>query len=97
MMQPHDLGSGQVPRLVSFSAGSGPIRFRTRPRRAPWGQFFRWDQLKQYGGTETLVQVRYASHLSDGFRRFVVCKELCHALDTTEGVHSVSDAGINPG
>ena len=60
-----------------------------------WGSFRRFERrLAVYEPMQTIVEVRYASHLSEAERRFVVCKELCHALDANNGAHHVSDAAI---
>ena len=48
-----------------------------------------------YASSETVVEVRYASHLSEPWRRFIVCKELCHSLDGVEGSHSVTRNQMN--
>lgn len=62
------------------------------PRENPiWGSFQKWIQRPSaYTSMETWVEVRYASHLDEAWRRFVVCKELCHALEEDDGCHSVS-------
>jgi predicted HicB family RNase H-like nuclease len=39
--------------------------------------------------------LRYASHLDETWRRFVVCKELCHALEDDDGCHSVTAASMD--
>jgi len=60
-----------------------------------WGQFLKYGrQPSVYASSKTTVEIRYAKHLSERWRRFVVCKELCHALDSDEGTHSVSDKSI---
>lgn len=61
-----------------------------------WGQFWRYSQQPNlYRGLEATVEIRYAAHLDRNWRRFVVCKELCHALDTDQGVHSATDRSID--
>ncbi len=67
------------------------------PRENPiWGEFTRWSrQPGVYRSFETIVEIRYAKHLSEAERRFVVCKELCHALDTEDGVCDVSTNAMN--
>lgn len=66
------------------------------PRANPiWGSFRRFERrLAVYEPLQTIVEVRYARHLSEAERRFVVCKELCHALDGDNGEHHVSNAAI---
>jgi len=59
------------------------------------GEFTRWHMLPApYSASQSIVEVRYAKHLSQADRRLVVCKELCHALEAPTGVHVVSDEGI---
>lgn len=61
-----------------------------------WGQFRKFGRAPSaYSSLETVVEVLYADHLSTDWRRFVVSKELCHALDTDEGAHSVTDRAID--
>jgi hypothetical protein len=61
-----------------------------------WGEFCRWTRRPSvYDSMETIVEVRYAAHLSEDWRRFVVCKELCHALDTAEGCHVATAGAID--
>lgn len=60
-----------------------------------WGQFRKYGKRPTaYSNEETIVEIKYANHLSDEWRRFVVCKELCHAIDDDEGAHSISDKSI---
>lgn len=64
------------------------VRYEAEPSNPIWGAFQRWArQPSAYSPFQTVVEVRYASHLDEEWRRFVVCKELCHALDTSEGSH----------
>lgn len=70
------------------------VRFPSTPENPIWGEFRRREYFKPYEGEKTLVQIRYASHLDLGWRRFVVCKELCHALDSRKGAHTASDASV---
>jgi hypothetical protein len=61
-----------------------------------WGEFCRWTRRPSvYDPMETIVEVRYASHLSEDWRRLVVCKELCHALDVAEGCHVATTAAVD--
>jgi hypothetical protein len=65
------------------------------PRRNPiWGQFRKWKWQAGYGRLKTKVEVRYASHLAENERKFVVSKELCHALEVNDGAHTASDQAI---
>lgn len=60
------------------------------------GQFSRYTKSPGvYVPSKTLVEIQYASHLDEAWRRMVVCKELCHALEAPEGVHSASNEGID--
>jgi hypothetical protein len=60
-----------------------------------WGQFRKYGRLPSvYTHAEVVVEILYARHLSEDWRRLVVCKELCHALDADEGTHSVSDKSL---
>ena len=67
------------------------------PRTNPlWGSFRRFDQVDAPYAPETaVVEVRYAKHLSDDERVFVVTKELCHSLESVDGTHVVTDAAID--
>ena len=66
------------------------------PRDNPiWGSFRRFHTLKVYDSAQTLVEVRYAAHLTENERRFVVGKELCHALETNTGTHTASDQAVS--
>lgn len=61
-----------------------------------WGQFWKYGRHpNMYAPFTVTVEIRYASHLDKNWRRFVVCKELCHALDADEGSHSVSDRSVD--
>jgi|SRR4051794_10690246 len=72
------------------------VRYDAEPENPIWGSFQKWVHLPgPYRSIETWVEVRYASHLDETWRRFVVCKELCHALEEDSGCHSVSSAGID--
>lgn len=62
------------------------VKFDVNPQNPIWGEFTRWSrQPSAYAPFQTAVEVRYASHLNKEQRRFVVCKELCHALDAYDG------------
>lgn len=66
------------------------------PSKNPiWGQFWKYGrQPSTYSSFKTTVEIRYASHLSAVWRRFVVCKEICHSLEADEGTHSFTDKAI---
>jgi hypothetical protein len=59
-----------------------------------WGRFSKWKMLGAYTSEKTYCKVQYASHLSEEWRAFVVCKELCHSLHTNDGSHSVSNSAV---
>jgi hypothetical protein len=60
-----------------------------------WGQFWKYGhQPSVYSGLKVLVEIRYAIHLDEPWYRFVVCKELCHSLDSDEGAHSVTNKSV---
>jgi hypothetical protein len=60
------------------------------------GAFRRFQQVDQpYKSEETVVEVRYALHLSDEMRRFVVYKELCHALEMPDGGAHVTEQAMD--
>jgi hypothetical protein len=67
------------------------------PRTNPiWGMFKRFEQQDApYAGDITVVHIRYAQHLSEDERIFVVSKELCHSLTAREGTHIVTDAAMD--
>lgn len=67
------------------------------PRTNPiWGTFRRFDQQDAvYAGDVTIVEVRYAQHLSESEMIFVVSKELFHSLEAADGQHVVSDDAID--
>jgi hypothetical protein len=67
------------------------------PRTNPiWGAFRRFEQRDAvYADIVTIVEIRYAKHLSEAEKRFVICKELCHSLEAPDGTHMVSDEGID--
>lgn len=72
------------------------VEYDTPATNPIWGAFTRWSrQPSVYAASETFVEVRYASHLSEPWRRFIICKELCHALDGDEGSHSVTRNQMN--
>ena len=72
------------------------VRFDATPENPIWGEFCRWGRRPSvYSPMETIVEVRYASHLDVKWRRFVVCKELCHSLDVAEGCHDASSGAID--
>lgn len=60
------------------------------------GQFFKFVQTPNaYSSSKTVVEVRYALHLDARWRRFVVCKEMCHSLEADEGTHSATDRSVD--
>jgi hypothetical protein len=67
------------------------------PRTNPiWGSFKRFEQSDApYAGNVTVVHVRYAQHLSEDERIFIVSKELCHSFESVEGQHVVTDGAID--
>lgn len=65
------------------------VPYDTPPENPIWGRFTRWGQQPAaYAPFTTVVEIAYATHLSEPWRRFVVCKELCHALEVGNGVHA---------
>jgi hypothetical protein len=69
------------------------IGYEAPPDNPIWGGFQRWSKRPSvYAGLETLVEIRYAQHLSPERRRLVVAKELCHALDASVGAHVNTEA-----
>jgi|GEM_PF-4480990 len=60
------------------------------------GRFKRWDQPDGvYAQIKTIVEVSYSTHLDEPWRRFVVCKELCHALEAEKGDSSITDNDVS--
>jgi hypothetical protein len=60
------------------------------------GEFRRFEQRDAvYSPVLTVVEIRYANHLTQEDRQFVVCKELCHSLEEPDGRHAVTDNGID--
>lgn len=75
------------------------VRYEAPPENPIWGEFARWNrQPGVYQSFETIVEVRYAAHLlgpgKEDWRRFVICKELCHSLEAAQGSHDVSKAAM---
>ncbi|QOG06539.1 hypothetical protein IGS74_18840 [Aureimonas sp. OT7] len=70
------------------------VGYNTPADNPIWGSFRRFEYFQPYSGEITKVEIRYANHLSLDWLRFVVTKELCHALDTAKGSHSVSDDDV---
>ena len=61
------------------------------------GRFTKWSTAPGvYRAHRIIVEIAYAKHLSEPWVRFVVCKELSHALLTLgrENGHEVSEAAI---
>lgn len=72
------------------------VEYESTPDNPIWGSFQKWVQRPSpYSSLDTWVEVRYANHLSETWRRFVVCKELCHALEEDDGCHSVSPSAMD--
>lgn len=72
------------------------VKFESTPANPIWGSFQKWVQRPTtYSSLENWVEIRYASHLNETWRRFVVCKELCHALEEDDGCHSVTVSGMD--
>src|ERR1700690_3140107 len=67
------------------------------PRTNPiWGSFRRFEQQDApYAGNVTVVHVRYAQHLTEDERVFIVSKELCHSLEQVDGAHAVTDSAVD--
>lgn len=73
------------------------VQYESTPQNPIWGEFTRWSQRPSvYASMETAVEIRYASHLLQqaDWLRFVICKELCHALEVSDGSHDASNATI---
>lgn len=68
------------------------------PETSPFlGRFSKWSvPLGVYSSHKIIVEIAYAKHLSEPWRRFVICKELSHALITfgKENGHEVSESSI---
>lgn len=71
------------------------IGYNTPPTNPIWGEFYRFNRFIPYKGNEEVVQIRYATHLSKEWLRFVITKELCHALDDRSGTHTVSAQSVS--
>jgi hypothetical protein len=72
------------------------VKYESTPDNPIWGSFQKWVQRPSpYSSLENWVEIRYANHLDETWRRFVVCKELCHALEEDDGCHSVSASGMD--
>lgn len=72
------------------------VPFTVSPDNPLLGRFSRWShQPGAYASFLTVVEIGYAAHLDEPWKRFVVCKELCHALDTSDGVHAVSNTSMD--
>lgn len=88
----------QITRLIEAYTAIDKVEFIQFPATIEnpiWGEFRRWEHFKPYEGEKTYVEIRYASHLDLKWRRFVICKELCHALDTRKGTHTASDEMVS--
>lgn len=72
------------------------VSYDTPVENPIWGRFHRWRQNTDvYGPVETVVEVAYPEHLNEPWRRLIVCKELCHALEDEDGQHNVSDRTLS--
>nr|AIA13915.1 Unknown Function [uncultured bacterium] len=72
------------------------VEYESSPNNPIWGSFQKYVRRPSpYTSIETWVEIRYASHLDTTWRRFVVCKELCHALEEDDGCHSVSPSAMD--
>jgi hypothetical protein len=71
------------------------VGYDSSPDNPILGEFSKFGrQPTVYSGTKTIVEIRYANHLDVSWRRFVVCKELCHALESDEGTRSVTNKAV---
>ncbi len=70
------------------------VGYNTSAANPIWGEFLRFTRFLPYRGKEEVVEVRYATHLPVDCLRFVVTKELCHALDSRAGAHTVSNSAV---
>jgi hypothetical protein len=60
------------------------------------GSFLRFRKRENvYADEVDVVEVRYALHLDEDMKRFVVYKELCHSLEEPDGKHNTSDQGLD--
>lgn len=72
------------------------VEFESTAANPILGAFQKWVMRPTtYSSLETWVEIRHASHLDETWRRFVVCKEMCHALEEDDGCHSVSPGGMD--
>jgi hypothetical protein len=71
------------------------VQYESAPDNPIWGSFQKYVTSAPYRSVETWVEVRYASHLDETWRRFVVCKELCHALEEDDGNHSITAVSMD--
>jgi hypothetical protein len=61
-----------------------------------WGGFTKWRQRPTaYSPLHTYAEIRYGMHLSPTWKRFIVCKELCHALDGDKDSHTVTEDEVD--
>lgn len=60
------------------------------------GSFLRFRKRENvYTDLVDVVEVRYALHLPEDMKRFVVYKELCHSLEAPDGKHNISEQGLD--
>ncbi len=72
------------------------VRYDTLRENPIWGEFSRWSRSPSvYAPSETIVEIRYATHMNETWRRFVVCKELCHSLEVDSGTHVVTPGAVD--
>jgi hypothetical protein len=62
------------------------VRFDAGDDNPILGEFARWTyRPSTYSSAGEMVEIRYAAQLTPEWRRFVVCKELCHSLEAVDG------------
>ncbi|MCJ2048619.1 hypothetical protein [Methylobacterium sp. J-070] len=87
----------QVSNAIEAYTQIDDVRFlgyNVSPTNPIWGEFLRFTSFLPYRGRQELVEIRYANHLPVEWRRFVVTKELCHAMDSRSGAHTVSAQAV---
>src|SRR5665213_2819125 len=74
------------------------VQFDTPILNPIWGEFQRYRrQPSVYATFNTVAEIRYATHLLNriDWLRFVVTKELCHALEAPTGQHEVENGTMD--
>lgn len=72
------------------------VEYESAPSNPVWGSFQKWtSRPTPYSPIETWVEIRYANHLDEAWRKFVVCKELCHALEEDDGYHAITPGAMD--